>query len=119
VPLSVGQPLFEIAPIERMVAEVEIPQAELAHVAAGQSVSIKLEAFLGQEWLGEITRVQPRSEMRGGGNVFIAEIALDNAEGVLRPGMHGQARITTARRPIGWIVFHGPWRDFVHWSGWY
>ncbi len=33
--LSLGQTLFEIAPLDQMIVEVEIPESELAHVVAG------------------------------------------------------------------------------------
>ena len=118
VPLSIGQPLYEIGPIERMVAQIDIPQAELSHVRAGQSVEIELEAYPGKVWTASIERIHPRSESREGANVFVAEVVIENAEMLIRPGMRGKVRVTTSRQPIAWIVFHAPWRDFLHWSGW-
>ena len=108
-PLTVGQTLFEIAPLNRMVVEVAIPDDEVAHVDTQQTIDMRLDAYPDQVWQAAVEEVHPRSEIRDDQNVFIAEAELDNAEGRLRPGMKGRAKVETQRRPIGWILFHKPW----------
>jgi multidrug efflux pump subunit AcrA (membrane-fusion protein) len=109
VPLTVGQPLYEIAPLDRMFAEIEIPDDEIEHVVEGQRVYVRLDALPGSALEGTLTELHPRSETRNGANVFIAEVMLDNPGEVLRPGMKGTAKIVTARRSLAWILFHRPW----------
>jgi multidrug efflux pump subunit AcrA (membrane-fusion protein) len=117
ISLSVGQPLYEVAPVERMIAHLDVLQGELSHVAVGQQVEVSLEAFPGENGSGTIARIHPRSEPRDGASVFVAEVVIENAAGRLRPGMKGTARVTTSNQPIGWIVLHGPWRELVRWFG--
>ena len=38
-PLSVGQVMFEVSPLDRMIVEVEIPEREILHVEAGAKSS--------------------------------------------------------------------------------
>jgi multidrug efflux pump subunit AcrA (membrane-fusion protein) len=108
-PLTIGQELFEIAPLESMIVEVAVPDDDISHVAAGQAIDVRLDAYPGETWRAVLTKVQPRSEIRDGENVFIAEAGLGNADGRLRPGMKGRARVVTSQRALGWILFHKPW----------
>jgi multidrug efflux pump subunit AcrA (membrane-fusion protein) len=107
-PLTVGQPLFEIAALDGLLAEVEIPAAEVHHVATGQQVLLSLDAQPGHTFSGRIDRLHPRAEARAGKSVFVAEVKLESQTTQLLPGMSGQARIVTPRQPLGWFST-APW----------
>lgn len=115
VAVTVGQSLYEIAPLDRMVVEIAVPDEQILFVEAGQEVIIRLDAWPRQTWRGELRKVQPRSEVRDSENVFLAEVLLDNADRRLRPGMKGTARITTVWRPAAWIALHRPWNWLASW----
>jgi len=108
-PLTIGQSLFEIAPLEKMIVEVAVEDDEISNIKEGQAVEVRLDAFPGETYEAVLGKVHPRSEIRDEQNVFIAEVKLDNAAGTLQPGMKGRAKIVTADRPLGWIIFHKPW----------
>lgn len=117
-PLTIGQPLFEIAPLNQMIAELEIPQDEIAHVQTGAPVELRFEAFSGRTWSGVIERIHPRAEVRDRRTVFVAEVRLDNPDELLRPGMSGRAKVSSPARSLGWIVFHRPWHAWRQKVGW-
>jgi RND family efflux transporter MFP subunit len=108
-PLTVGQTLFEIAPLDEMVVEIAVPEHEVRHFQPGAEVSLGLHAFPGRTWSGTLDRIHPRAEIRDDANVFIAEMKLPNPDDRLRPGMQGWAKITGPRRKLGWIWLHRPW----------
>jgi hypothetical protein len=108
-PVNLGQPLLEIAPLDALLCEVEIPDSEMAHIEVGQSLRIMLDTFPGRVFQGKLERVHPRSEIREQRNVFIGQVSLDNASGELRPGMKGKVRVITDWQNLGWIVLHKPW----------
>lgn len=110
--LKVGQSLFEIAPLDKMIVEVSVPDEDISFVTSKLPLHIRLDAYPGIQWQATTTQLHPRSEIRDENNVFIAEAELDNADGRLRPGMKGRARIETTQRPIGWLLFHKPW-EFI------
>jgi multidrug resistance efflux pump len=110
--LKVGQSLFEIAPLDKMIVEVSVPDEDVSFVTPGLPLRIRLDAYPGMQWQATMTQLHPRSEIRDENNVFIAEAELDNAAGSLRPGMKGRARVEATNRPIGWILFHKPW-EFI------
>ena len=105
-PIRQGQVLFEVAPLDAMLVEVDVPDREFSRVRAGQPVSFRLEAFSGWSGEGKIERLHPQSEQRDGANVFVAEasVSLDAPE--LRPGMRGRAVIEGDRRALIWILGH-------------
>ncbi|MBI2477436.1 MAG: efflux RND transporter periplasmic adaptor subunit [Planctomycetia bacterium] len=117
-PLSIGQTLFEIAPLDRMIAEIAVPQDEVGHVRRGLPVQLRFDAFPGQSWTGELVKVHPRAEPRDQSTVFIAEVHLANAENQLSPGMSGRAKIETGKRSVGWILFHRSANALAHRMGW-
>lgn len=117
-PVPTGQPLFEIAPLDRMLAEVRVPDREISHVAVGQPVTIRLDAHPRLVFDGQLARIHPRAEIQESENVFIAEVLLDNHSQILRPGMHGETKIVTERHPLAWNLFHTAYEQALRRLGW-
>ena len=108
-PVKIGEPLFEIAALDELRLEVAVPEEELTHVDTGMTVRVKLDGLGTKTVLGTIQRVRPRGEIRSNDNVFVAEVTLANADGTLRPGMNGRAKIISRRHTLAWILFHHAW----------
>ena len=117
-PLSTGQTLFEIAPLDEMVLEIGIPEEDIGHVSIGQSVEAVLHALPDRTWTGSIERIHPRSELVDQDCVFVAEVKFTNDHGLLRPGMKGRAKVQTAAHPLGWNLFHKAVDQVRFWIGW-
>lgn len=118
VPVRMGQSLYEIAPLENLVAEVAIADDEIALAEAGQTVRLKLDAYPGQSWDSSLARIEPRAQQRETDNVFIAEAALDNSSHDLRPGMKGTATVYGPRRTLFWILLHKPYDYLLNCLSW-
>lgn len=108
-PVSRGQVLFEIAPLETVVLELGIADENVSFLHEGLPVKVNFEAYPNRLWTGKIERIAPKSELRQGENKFIASFDLNNSEGLLQPGMHGQAVVTAERKSLAWVYFHKPW----------
>ena len=117
-PLTTGQTLFEIAPLEEMVLEIGIPEEDIGHISMGQTVESVLNALPDRSWIGTIERIHPRSELVDQDYVFVAEVRFQNELGLLRPGMKGRAKIETAKHPLGWNLFHKAVDQVRFWVGW-
>ena len=116
-PVKAGQALYEIAPLDRMIVEIEVRDEDVANVETGQKVAVKLDAYPGKVWKGTIAKIHPRSEIRNSNNVFIAEVDLAQSGEVLRPGMKGSATITTSSHTLLWIMLHKAWYTGLKWVG--
>ncbi len=116
-PVKVGQTLFEVAPLDRMTIEIRIPEREIAYVHEGLPVDVTLDAFPGRHWLAVVERLHPRAQLHQEQQVFLAEVELLNEHELLRPGMQGAAKITSAAHPIGWNLFHHAYERLAMWVG--
>jgi multidrug resistance efflux pump len=116
-PLTVGQVLYEIAPLDQMIVEVAIADDDIGLVRTGQLVAIRFEAHSGADFSGRLVRIHPRSETRDSRNVFIGEVAIDAAPGALRPGMKGRARIVIDEKSLAKGVWERSWHAFATFFG--
>ncbi len=117
-PLTIGQTLFEIAPLGKMNVEVNVPEEDVSRVAEGMEVTVRLDALSDETVCGVIERIHPQAELRDKASVFVADFELANSDGRLRPGMNGWASIRGQERSLAWILFHKPWARFRRALAW-
>lgn len=117
VPVTMGQKLFEIAPLDRMLVEIAVPETEVRHAREGMDVEVRLESDASRVWRSALENLHPISEIQEGTNVFVGEAVLENEEDILRPGMKGHVRIVAEKKPVGWILFHRVW-EFLRLELW-
>ena len=117
-PLEMGQTVFEVAPLDRMLVEVAVDQSEIGYVRAEMPVDIKLNAFPFRSWTGKVKCISPSTEIVNDKAVFVAEVEIENDEMKLKPGMEGTAKIRSDLACLGWSLFHRPWETVRYWSVW-
>ena len=116
-PISKGQTLFEVAPLDNMDIELAIRENDIAYASAGMVVTIRVAAYPDTVWQGTIASIVPKSQLRENKNVFIARVAQKNPEYKLHPGMRGEAKIRSGWRALGWQLFRKPWYTIVRLAG--
>lgn len=89
--LAAGGQVFEIVDASTMWADVEVPEAELARVRAGQDVRLHFDALGDRSFEGTIAFVAPVIDPRT--RTTTARVPLENADGALRANLFGHARI--------------------------
>ncbi|MCB1204785.1 MAG: efflux RND transporter periplasmic adaptor subunit [Verrucomicrobiae bacterium] len=117
VPVTAGQKLFEVAPLEGLILEVAVPDGEVRHVEPGMKVTFRLESDGGRRRETRLETLHPAAEVLEGEHVFMAEAPLANDEGFFRPGMKGEARVWSDKKPVAWVFFHGLW-EFLRLKLW-
>jgi multidrug resistance efflux pump len=110
-PVTIGQALYEVAPLDQVVVEIAIPDDEYSHVEVGNDVKVRFDG-VEKDFDGRIRKIHPKTEVRDGDNVFVAEVVLDNAGEGMRPGMNGYARVKSKTHSLGWNLLHKPWEHF-------
>jgi len=108
-PVAKGQLLFEVAPLDTVLLELAVPDADVSYVRKGMEVTVRFNAFPQRKWQGKVERITPKSELVQGQNVFIASLEIANADNILQPGMQGQAAVRCGRKSLSWVYFHKPW----------
>lgn len=89
--------LFTIAEdLSQMQLLVDIDEADIGRVAEGNPAEFTVDAFDGMRFPAEIVQVRYAPETTDGVVVYKAVLAVDNPDGLLRPGMTATATITVA-----------------------
>jgi HlyD family secretion protein len=98
--LQSGSPLSEITNLADAWLTVYLPEADLAHIRFGQEAQVTTDS--GQKRTGKVSFVASQAEFTPKNVqtrdervklVFKVKIALDNADGVFKPGMPAEARL--------------------------
>lgn len=105
--------LFLIAEdLKRMRLEVKVDEADVGQVNAGQSATFQVDAFPGRTFQAKVERVDVGANTGTSGTSasssaastsntvvsYTAVLAVDNADGILRPGMTATAEIVTTEK---------------------
>ncbi len=94
--VNLGFEVARIAPIDTLIAEIDLVGPELARVRPGQAVRIRHYAFENITMNGKILRLSPSMDPQT--HTFRAEVEVDNSLGLLRPGMFVEAAIIAEQR---------------------
>jgi biotin carboxyl carrier protein len=116
-PIETGQTLVEIAPLDQVSVEVEIPEHEIGFVTEQASTRIRFASVDSQSHYHDLGRLSPIAEVREEKNLFVARIQLENSAGLLRPGLLGEANVYGPYRPLCWRVARTIWERLLWWGG--
>ena len=89
--LAPGIPALRLIDISRVKVQAGIPERYIVDFKIGNDVSIKFDAIPGKVFKGNINFISPEASTSV--RTFLAEIIIDNSEGLLRSGIMGDAQI--------------------------
>ena len=88
--------LFTLAEdLERMELRVDVDEADVGAVQAGQAATFTVDAYPGRTFPASVTKVHYAPKTVSGVVTYEAVMTVDNRDGLLRPGMTATADITT------------------------
>ena len=94
--VNTGFVVARIAPLDRLIADIDLVGPELARVRPGQAVRVRHYAFEGITLNGTILRLSPSVDPQT--HTFRVEVEVENTRGLLRPGMFVETAIIIERR---------------------
>jgi len=117
-PVSRGDVLFEIAPLDRYRVTLVVPETDIRLVELGQKGELLLSAFPDQTIPFEIKSITPISRASDGVNGFEVIGGLLGRNERIRPAMEGLAKIDAGERSLFWIWTHAfaSWLRIKIWS---
>lgn len=89
--IKTGDPVFRVTSLDPLVAYLFVPEREFRQIAAGQLVSIDIDALPGQAVAATVTRISPIVDPETG--TFKITIEMSSAEHRIKPGMFGRMSI--------------------------
>jgi HlyD family secretion protein len=91
--------LFTLAEdLAKMELQVNVDEADVGQVKVGQKAVFSVDAWPGRAYTAVITRVGYGSQVTDGVVSYLTILEVDNTDLSLRPGMTGNAEITTLSR---------------------
>ncbi len=116
-PVTKGEVLFEITPLEAYRVILHVDERDISRVGESQEGRLVLAGLTGEALPFTVNTVTPVSIQEEGTNVFRVEAAL-GATGVrLRPGMEGVGKIVVGEARLLWIWTHPLW-DWLRLTVW-
>lgn len=114
--VSPGTPIASLQSVTPIHADFWLPQQALAELERGQRTRLRVDAFPGASWDGEITTVNPEVDPATR-NVRV-RATFPNADGRLRPGMFANVEVLSSEsRPVLTVpataVIFAPYGDSV------
>ena len=107
MPFERGQTLFELSPLDRYLAKIQLQPDDLDRVAIGTEVVLASTSLLSDKISGEISRIDPIASTSKEHCFFEAEVELaPNSQ--LRPGLELSATLRMGNRLLVWQLFQKP-----------
>jgi HlyD family secretion protein len=94
--VSPGTPIFQVVDMSRLYVKVYVPEPDIAKLRLGDGAEVYVDAFPGRRFAARVSKIYEQAEFTPKNVetaderlklVFGAELALDNRDGVLKPGM--------------------------------
>lgn len=100
-----GTPIASIVDIARVKVIVPVVEKDYPKISSGQGTVVAVDAYPGRRFQGKVVRLTPvlSQETRTGE----VEIEVDNASGVLKPGMFARVEIAISERRKVMLVPEG------------
>jgi HlyD family secretion protein len=96
--VSGGTTLLKMADLSRVQVRALVDETEIGKVRSGQRATVKVDAFPGRIFTGDILKVEPEGRVERDITFFPVLIHIDNSEGLLRPGMNTTVDVHIDRR---------------------
>jgi RND family efflux transporter MFP subunit len=96
-----GKPLLTVADLSTLVVKADLNQIDVAKARLGQTVALTLDALPGKKYEAKVTQIAPASTTPKGKDVdvFPVEATLNQADGLIKPGMTADLRVHIETRP--------------------
>ena len=96
--VTAGEPLFEIANLDRVWIQADVYESELQFIRLGAPATTTLSYIPGRTWTGRVTFIAPTVDPMT--RTVKVRSEFDNADGALKPDMFGDVVIQQPARQV-------------------
>jgi HlyD family secretion protein len=93
-----GSTILKMANLQRVRARALVNETDIGQIMAGQEATVTVDAFPDHPFRGKVEKVEPQAVVQQNVTMFPVLISLSNEEGLLKPGMNGEASVLVDRR---------------------
>ncbi len=102
--VSGGTALMRMADLTRVQVRTLIDEADIGNLAPGQTATIEVEAHPGRKFEGTLVKIEPQAVASQTVTLFPVLIELENADGLLMPGMTADVDILVSEKENAIVV---------------
>jgi membrane fusion protein (multidrug efflux system) len=100
--ISAGIRVTTVQQVDRLELEAEVPDTEIGWLEVGREATVEVDAYPDLRFDARVHFLSPAADR--GTRTFTVELALDNSEGRLRPGMIARVSLLRRRVPAGLVI---------------
>lgn len=117
-PVSRGDTLFELAPLDNYRIVLQLDERDVIHVSEGQQGKLILNSLPSQPIPFTVESVSTLFDPENTEVEFQVHAYIAGDNPLMRPGMEGIAKLDVGRRSALWVAFHRPldWLRLSLWS---
>lgn len=93
---AAGSPVARVVQLDPVLVEASVGSRDVVHLARGQQVVVKVDAYPGRAFTGWVESVEPAASLQT--RLFGVRIRVDNPDLALKPGMSGTVSVSVERR---------------------
>lgn len=96
--VSGGTTLLRMADLSRVRVRALVNETDIGSIRAGQEARVTVDAYPDRPFDGRVEKVEPQAVVQQSVTMFPVIVALENREGLLKPGMNGEVSVLVERR---------------------
>lgn len=96
-----GQAILNVQEIQQVWVNAPVPEEAQRGIQIGQEATVRFDALAGRQFSGRVSHINPAADPNT--RQFTVRVQLDNAQGIIKPGMFARVTIPIART-LGAVV---------------
>jgi HlyD family secretion protein len=93
-----GTTLLRMADLGKVRLRALVNETDIGSVRPGQAARVVVDAFPERPFQGTVEKIEPQAVVQQSVTMFPVIVSLENAEGLLKPGMNGEVSLLIERR---------------------
>lgn len=93
-----GTTILKMADLTKIRVRTLVNETDIGNVRAGLPATVTVDAFPDRPFNGVVEKIEPQATIQQSVTMFPVLVSIDNASGLLMPGMNGEVSIETQRR---------------------
>lgn len=93
---SAGTSIVQIGDLSRIFVDAGVDEADIANLAVGQKVNVKLDAFEDEPFAGRVRRINPRGTTDQNVTTILTQVEIIAPTKALRPGLNAECEFIVA-----------------------
>ncbi len=120
--LEPGVSFAEVIDSAKSSVDVAMDEQSVPLLRPGEKAAIKLDSFPTRTFRGEVQVVSPVGTAAEDQRLFYVRVLVPNAQGLIRAGMRGRAKVSAGWHAAGYVLFRRPamwtYSKIWSWFGW-